>query len=61
MTCDGKRPEDLATEFGMSGKELRKWLRDRFPRDADEHGRNWMLTHFQVEIARRRFGPDATP
>jgi hypothetical protein len=57
MSCSGTRPEDLATELGISGKELRAWLRERFPRDAAHWGTNWSLTHEQVQAARRRFGP----
>ena len=57
MTCDGIRPENLARELGISGKELRDWLRKRFPRDASEHQTNWYLTHMQVTMARRRYGP----
>lgn len=57
MSCDGTRPEELATEFGISGKELRDWLREAYPRAEDEHGTDWHLTHDQVQRARRRFGP----
>jgi hypothetical protein len=57
MTCDGTRPEDLASELGMSGKTLRAWLRDRFTRESAHHGTNWYLTHAQVAAARRRYGP----
>jgi hypothetical protein len=57
VTCDGSRPEDLATKWAISGKELRDWLRKTYPRDAQDHGANWYLTHEQVEKARRRFGP----
>lgn len=57
MSCDGMRPEDLARELGMSGKALRDWLRQRFPREAAEHGTHWFLTHSQVSMARRRWGP----
>jgi hypothetical protein len=57
MTCDGMRPDDLARELGMDGKDLRGWLRQRFPRSAPEHGTNWYLTHQQVSMARRRWGP----
>lgn len=56
MVCDAMRPEDLARELGISGKELRAWLRKQFPHDAGDHGTNWHLTHTQVTMARRRFG-----
>ena len=57
MACDETRPEELAAELGISGKTLRAWLRERFPRGASERGTNWYLTHAQVSIARTRFGP----
>lgn len=57
MSCDGTRPEDLATKLGMSGKELRAWLRERFPRESAEWSTNWHLTHQQVQAAIRRYGP----
>jgi hypothetical protein len=51
------RPEDLATDLGMSGKTLRGWLREQFPRGENERGTNWYLTHAQVLMARTKFGP----
>jgi hypothetical protein len=51
MACDGMEPEDLARELGMSGKALRDWLRERFPRQAAEHGARWLLSHQQVSMA----------
>ncbi len=57
MTCDGVRPEDLATEWAISGKELKDWLRKTYPREVEQHASNWYLTHAQVERARSRFGP----
>ena len=56
MTCDGTRPEDLARELAISGKELRAWLRQRWPRAVPEEGREWHMTHAQVQMARRRWG-----
>ncbi len=57
MSCDGTRPEDLARKLGISGKELRDWLRSRFPREAAEWHTNWYLTHQQVQAVYRRYGP----
>jgi predicted site-specific integrase-resolvase len=56
VSCDGMEPEDLARDLAISGKELRKWLRERFPREVQEHGKRWRLTHAQVQAARRRWG-----
>jgi hypothetical protein len=50
----------------MSPKTLRRWLRERFPRAASEHGMPWLLTHEQVSAVRQRYGtalgsrPEAT-
>lgn len=57
MSCDGREPEDLARELGISGKELRNWLRESYPRDFREHGRRWYLTHQHVQRVQRRWGP----
>jgi hypothetical protein len=46
------RTEDLARELGMSGKRLRAWLREAYPRTAAEHGGRWMLTTDQIAAAR---------
>jgi hypothetical protein len=48
----------VTTELGLDGKELRKWLRERFPRQAQECGTDWHLSHAEVMAARRKF--DAT-
>lgn len=50
------RPEDLAGEMGISGKRLRAWLRERFPRSPAEHGTKWYLSHAQVSAAKTKFG-----
>ncbi len=57
MSCDGTRPGDLAQELGISGKTLRAWLREWFPRDPIDLGSSWRLTHTQVTMARHRYGP----
>jgi hypothetical protein len=49
------RPEDLAREFGISGKTLRGWLRREYPRPPGEHGAMWELDSAQVEAARARW------
>ncbi len=52
------RPEELAEELGISGKTLRGWLREQYPRPAIERHSWWTLTSAQVAAARKRF---ATP
>jgi len=45
-------------ELGISGKTLREWLRDTFPRPEADFHRPWFLTPEQVTAARARFpGP----
>lgn len=48
-------PEALAHELGISGKTLRAWLRQRYPRGAAARYQRWQLSTAQVEAARRRF------
>ncbi|HKO21095.1 MAG TPA: MerR family transcriptional regulator [Candidatus Eisenbacteria bacterium] len=50
------KPEELARELGVSGKTLRQWLREEFPRPKGERGKHWDLADEQVAAARRRFG-----
>src|SRR4051794_37233541 len=49
------RPNDLADELGVDGRQLRGWLRDMYPRPATERGASWTLTAEQVAAARVRF------
>jgi phage antirepressor YoqD-like protein len=54
-TPQGTRPEDLAKELGITGKQLRGWLRQTFPRPAEQKRSSWYLTEQQVEAARTRY------
>jgi hypothetical protein len=49
------RPDDLARELGVSGKTIRAWLRERYPRSADERHAPWHLTTAQERALRARF------
>lgn len=49
------RPNQLATEIGISPKKVRGWLRCEYPRMTSQHGESWELTDDQVAAARRRF------
>ena len=54
----GNRPDELASELGVTGKTVRRWLRENYTRpDADWH-KPWSLTAAQANAVRRRF---ATP
>jgi len=37
------RPEELATELGLSGKVVRSYLRRTFPRPVEAKGSTWVL------------------
>lgn len=49
------RPEDLATELGISGKVLRSYLRKTFPRPASAKGSTWVVTAVQAKACRAYF------
>jgi hypothetical protein len=49
-------PDELADEVGVSGKTLRAWLRENYPRTDHEYHTRWVLTETQVAAARERFG-----
>lgn len=51
------RPNDLASELGISGKRVRDWLRSTYPRSPLEHGARWYLTTEQVAAVREGFMP----
>lgn len=60
MRAERVRPEDLAREIGVSGKTLRAWLREEFPRPRSQFHKPWYLEVRQAEAARRHFsGPGA--
>lgn len=49
------RPEDLATELEISGKQIRAFLRSEYPRKADEKNTSWVLTEAMANAVRERF------
>ena len=49
------RPEDIAAELGISGKTIRGWLREKYPRSAEQRYARWALTPAQVRALRERF------
>ena len=49
-------PNDVATQFGVSAKSLRAWLRRTYPRSSVDHNTRWDLTETQVAAAGAYFG-----
>ena len=49
------RPDELAEELGYSGKTIRQWLREKYPREAADVHQPWHLTAAQVRAVRARF------
>ncbi len=49
------RPEELADELGVSGKTVRNWLREQFPRSPADRYARWNLTPAQERAVRARF------
>ncbi len=60
-------PDDLARELSTTGKQIRAFLRQRYPRSDHDHGTRWDLDADQVREVRARFlvhtagGPDPAP
>lgn len=52
---NGQRPEDLARHLGVSGRQIRYFLRKEYPRTPTEHAQPWYLTEKQVAAVKRRF------
>lgn len=52
------RPEDLAARLGLDGRRLRAYLREAFPRPADEHGTEWSVTPDQAAAVLDHFGDE---
>lgn len=48
-------PEDLAVALGVTGRRLRAWLRQEFPRSPAEHGTRWHLDEHMVRRAMNHF------
>jgi hypothetical protein len=49
------RPDELARELGVSGKTIRAWLREKYPRPAGEQHAPWHLTATQERTLREQF------
>jgi hypothetical protein len=49
------RPEELATELGISGKIVRSYLRANLPRDPKAKNTAWVLTAKQAANVRDHF------
>ena len=49
------RPEELAKELEVSGKQIRAFLRAEFPRAAKEKNTSWQLNAAQVKRVREHF------
>ena len=48
-------PDELAAELGITGRTLRAWLRDTFPRSDTERHQRWILDDRMILRARERF------
>ena len=51
----GKRPEELAKELKITGKQLRAWLRKNHTRDEKQKNTAWYLDAKTVASARKAF------
>ena len=49
------RPEQLASELGISGKLIRAYLRANFTRKAEAKNTAWVLTAKQAAAVRAHF------
>ena len=49
------RPEQLAKELNVSGKQIRAFLRSEFPRPQEQKRSSWILTKAQADAVRARF------
>ena len=49
-------PNQLAAELGLSGVQVRRFLRQRFPRSGVEFHTRWALTDEQVDVVREEIG-----
>ena len=53
------RPNELAASLGVDPKAVRRFLRDRYAREAEEKGQDWMLDADQAQIVVQHFGETA--
>jgi MoxR-like ATPase len=50
------RPNELAAKLGLDGRRVRDFLRESYPREAAEHGSDWVLTYEQAQAVVHHFG-----
>ena len=50
------RPSELAAKLGVDGRRVRDFLRQTYPREAEEHGAEWLLTFDQAQAVVTQFG-----
>jgi DNA polymerase III delta prime subunit len=50
------RPNEMAAKLGVDARRVRDFLRERFPREAEEHGADWVLTSEQARAVIDRVG-----
>lgn len=55
------RPNDLAARLGLDGSRVRDFLREAYPRAADEHGGAWNLTAEQAQRVVDAFADEVDP
>jgi len=53
------RPEMLASELEVSGKQIRAYLRKEFPRTKETKNTAWELNAKQADAVRNHFTPVA--
>ncbi|MDQ3662111.1 MAG: AAA family ATPase [Actinomycetota bacterium] len=53
------RPNDLAGALGVDSPAVRRFLRDRYPREAEERGEGWVLDAEQAQAVVEQFGETA--
>ena len=58
LCAAGRKPTDIAAELGISGKQLRAFLRDRsngFARSPAQHGQRWEFTRAEADEIKRAY------
>ncbi len=50
------RPNELAAKLGIDGRRVRDFLRETYPREAEEYGADWLLTFDQAQAVFAQFG-----
>ena len=54
------RPTDLAASLGVDPRTVRGFLRERYPRETEEKGENWLLDADQAQVVVERFDESET-